>query len=94
MDYKARTWWVAQDQNTRGEEGATVSNSWPDGYRHTMSQRAHETWNASHYPGTRLLCIECDTPTGRCEDDALVGEEGPLCESCWLRKEAKRNERP
>jgi hypothetical protein len=65
-------------------------NTWPGGKRHAMSQSEHERWNASHYPGTRQLCTECDAPTGRCEDDSLfVDERGPLCEECFeaLRKD-------
>ena len=34
----------------------------------------HECWNASHYPGTRQLCCECEEPTGRCEEDSLFVE--------------------
>lgn len=59
-------------------------NTWPSGKRHAMSQSKHERWNASHYPGTRQMCTECDAPTGRCEDDSLfVDEIGPLCEECF-----------
>ena len=59
-------------------------NTWPSGRRHAMSQSEHEKWNASHYPGTRQMCTECDAPTGRCEDDSLfVDETGPLCEECF-----------
>lgn len=46
-------------------------NTWPGGYRHAMSQDAHERWNAAHYPGARQLCVRCDEPTGRCEEDAM-----------------------
>jgi len=66
-----------------------VMNTWPNGYRHTMSQSDHEAWNANHYPGTLQLCVECEEPTGRCEDDSLYadddGDIGPLCEKCWQR---------
>lgn len=48
-----------------------------------LSQEVHEAINAQHYPGTRQLCVECDAPTGRCEDDSLDGEHGPLCELCY-----------
>ena len=62
-------------------------NEWPGGKRHAMYQSEHEAWNASHYPGTRQLCSECETPTDRCEDDSLYSDEdcqvGPLCEDCW-----------
>ena len=59
-------------------------NTWPGNKRHAMHQNAHKYWNASHYPGTRQLCMQCDEPTGRCEEDSLTIEEsGPLCESCF-----------
>ena len=64
-------------------------NSWPGGRRHAMHQDEHEAWNARHYPGTRQLCIKCDEPTGRCEDDSLYdqNDEGPLCEECYHKSE-------
>ena len=56
----------------------------------------HERINAREYPGTRQICIECDDPTGRCEDDSLEIEvenyqwghirtywHGPLCPACY-----------
>jgi hypothetical protein len=60
-------------------------NTWPNGYRHAMDQDEHERWNATHYPGTRQLCCECDQPTERCEDDSIYTEagDGPLCQECW-----------
>ena len=68
------------------------SNTWPGSYRHAMTQRHHEQWNASNYPGTRQLCSACDAPTGRCEDDSLYAEadddwEFPLCEECYKEQE-------
>ena len=65
------------------------SNTWPGGYRHAMEQSAHEAWNASSYPGTRQLCVECDGETGRCEEDAIHTEEGhgPLCLQCYRKTE-------
>ncbi len=54
-------------------------NSWPGGRRHAMDQGQHEEWNAQHYPGTRQLCLTCNEPTGRCEEDSLDG----LCEQCY-----------
>lgn len=58
-------------------------NTWPKGYRHSMSQSKHERWNASNYPGTRQLCCDCEQPTGRCEEDAIYFDDhGPLCEDC------------
>jgi len=62
----------------------------PEIPRHVMTQCQHMVRNATHYPGTRQLCAECDEPTGRCEDDSLYtdDEEGPFCEECWGIKEA------
>lgn len=61
-----------------------------------MDQSQHEAWNAKHYPGTRQLCSECDSPTGRCEEDSMyLGEDrerGPLCEECYTK--AKQMEEP
>lgn len=49
-----------------------------------LTQDQHEAINARQYPGTRQLCVECDSPTGRCEDDSMfVGPLGPLCEECF-----------
>lgn len=52
-----------------------------------MFQSEHSAWNAQNYPGTRQMCIKCDEPTGRCEDDTLCTEDGfgPLCEECWRK---------
>jgi len=65
-------------------------NTWPGGIRHAMHQSDHERWNASHYPGTRQLCVECDDPTGRCEDDSIYADDdreiGPLCVECWRKR--------
>lgn len=65
-----------------------MPNTWPKGYRHALSQSEHEAWNSRHYPGTRQLCVLCEQPTGRCEDDSLYGDDevGPLCEECWHAK--------
>ena len=60
-----------------------MTNTWPNGPRRALSQSDHSAWNATHYPGTRQLCVHCDEPTGRCEDDAIyVGDVGPLCAEC------------
>jgi len=60
-----------------------MSNTWPGGRRHAMTPNEHERWNAKHYPGTRQLCVFCDQPTGRCEEDSMfVGDDGPMCEEC------------
>ena len=30
-------------------------------------------------------CVECDQPTGRCEDDTITFDgDGPFCEDCYL----------
>ena len=47
----------------------------------------HNAINVREYPGTRQMCVVCDTPTGRCEEDAWHddiddGEGGPYCERC------------
>lgn len=49
------------------------------------TQTEHEKINARDYPGTRQLCIACDAPTERCEEDAIYTEDGqgPLCEHCY-----------
>lgn len=60
-----------------------MSNTWPGGHRHAMDQSAHEAWNARNDPGTRQLCVECESETGRCEEDSIyVGDCGPLCAKC------------
>jgi hypothetical protein len=68
--------------HTVRQEGGRV-NTWPGGIRHAMSQDAHEQWNAKTYPGTRQLCSHCDEPTGRCNEDTLLTDDGPLCEDCY-----------
>lgn len=51
-----------------------------------LDQDTHRSINSSNYPGTRQLCIVCDDPTGRCEDDAIEYEgHSPLCENCYER---------
>lgn len=58
-------------------------NKWPDDTRRAMTQAEHAHWNASNYPGTRQLCVNCDGVTGRCEEDSIYYEgHGPLCEEC------------
>ncbi|MEI6258521.1 MAG: hypothetical protein WCR46_01275 [Deltaproteobacteria bacterium] len=53
-----------------------------------MDQDEHESWNAENYPGTLQLCIDCDEPTGRCEEDGIYIDDedgyGPLCEECYI----------
>ena len=60
-------------------------NTWPNGYRHAMSQDDHEQWNATHFHGTRQLCCRCEEFTGCCEDDSIYtfAGEGPMCLACW-----------
>ena len=58
-------------------------NTWPDGYRHAMTQDEHRDWNANNYPGTLQLCSNCDEPTGQCEEDSIWSKDGePLCRDC------------
>jgi len=59
---------------------------WWEGKSH--DQCTHKRINASHYPGTRQICFECDEPTGNCEEDSSYLEDGtgPLCEDCYLKK--------
>ena len=53
-----------------------------------LDQTTHEAINAVHYPGTRQLCIDCDQPTGRCEEDSIFhGGLGPLCFECYAEME-------
>ena len=70
-------------------------NTWPGGHRHAMYQSEHEKWNAHNYPGTRQLCVECDQPTGRCEDDSLFTDNGngPFCPECWSDKEEEMKQK-
>ena len=48
-------------------------------------QDEHERINAREYPGTRQLCVRCEQPTERCEEDAIHTEDGdgPFCVECW-----------
>ena len=56
-----------------------------------MSQCEHNRINSGEYPGTRQLCVVCNEPTGRCEEDSIFLEPtygnqapvGPLCECCF-----------
>ena len=51
---------------------------------HTYAWHLHH--NATHYPGTRQMCIECDEPTERCEEDSFdVDGHGPLCRECYYK---------
>ncbi len=63
-----------------------MTNTWPGGVRHAMTQSKHEAWNATNYPGTLEMCSVCDDPTGRCEDDSINCDDcgaGPFCPDCW-----------
>lgn len=65
-------------------------NSWPNGYRHAMTQSEHASWNASHDPGTRQICDRCNKPTGRCEEDTFWNDLGEhLCDECLREQEGK-----
>jgi len=60
-----------------------TENTWPNGQRRAMTQCEHESWNANKYPGTLEICINCDEPTGRCEEDNVVDDDGnPYCDDC------------
>ena len=53
-----------------------------------LSQNEHRLYNSTHYPGTRQLCVCCDQPTDRCEEDGIYIENGdqyigPLCMQCY-----------
>ena len=62
-----------------------IMNTWPNGYRHAMTQSDHENWNADNYPGTREICCKCDEPTGNCEEDNILGDDGePYCHGCAI----------
>lgn len=59
-------------------------NTWPNGIRKALSQDEHEKWNSYNYPDTKQLCCDCESPTGRCEDDSIfIDDLGPLCEECF-----------
>lgn len=62
-----------------------MCNTWPGGVRQAISPSEHESWNSSHYPGTRQLCCKCEEATGRCEEDSIYLEDGagPFCEECY-----------
>lgn len=71
-----------------------MSKEWWRGKVH--DQCTHERINAQHYPGTRQLCMRCDQPTGRCEDDSIYTEDGdgPICEECYEAAAAAAEEEP
>ena len=52
------------------------------------SQYEHNAINAREYPGTRELCVVCDTPTGhagRGDGSLYCGGcgRGPFCDACY-----------
>ena len=66
------------------------------------SQTEHNKINAREYPGTRQLCIECDEPTERCENDSLWSWQmmemggysyGPLCTECYNKLQSLEGDR-
>ena len=71
-----------------------MSNTWPGGKRHAMTQDEHERWNARNYPGTLQLCCVCDHPTWRCEEDAIYIEpivpNGSCCGPSVMRRVLQR----
>lgn len=54
------------------------------------TQAEHKAVNANEFPGTRQLCVRCNQPTDRCEEDSIYldmafedqGDLDPLCEGC------------
>ena len=58
------------------------------------TQAEHESINRVCYPGTRQICVLCDEPTGRCEEDSiyLEDETGPLCPVCYHESEEYKRE--
>ena len=59
-------------------------NTWPGDRRRALTQKEHEAWNSYNYPGTLQLCCNCGEPTERCEEDAILDDNGePLCEDCY-----------
>jgi hypothetical protein len=60
-------------------------NSWPNGIRRAMTQSEHKSWNDSNYPGTLEICCKCDDPTGNCEEDNILDDDGdPYCSDCAI----------
>ena len=60
-----------------------MMNTWPNNQRRAMTQSEHEIWNDSNYPGTLEICVKCDEPTGNCEEDNILDDDGdPLCQDC------------
>ena len=58
-------------------------NTWPNNQKRAMTQSEHEAWNADNYPGTLEICIKCDCPTGNCEEDNILDDDGdPHCYAC------------
>jgi hypothetical protein len=83
-DYNSPEW---RDEMIQ-DQGLADTNTWPGGTRHALDQGDHEAWNATHYPGTRQICVECDEPTTFCEEDGLWLDDGtgPFCSPCYDKK--------
>lgn len=64
-------------------------NTWPSGHRRALHQHEHEKWNSYNYPGTRQLCCLCNSETGRCEEDSIDTDDGPICEECYAKSKEK-----
>ena len=62
--------------------------------RRAITQAEHRRINAQEYPGTRQLCVVCQQPTERCEEDAIYSDDGhgPLCEDCAAQPETSGGE--
>ena len=60
-------------------------NKWPNGLRKAMTQSEHNAWNDSNYPGTLEICFKCDEPTGNCEEDNILDDDGDAyCHDCAI----------
>lgn len=69
---------------TTGETRMKERYDYSSGTRRALSQSEHEAWNIDNFPGTRQLCVTCDAPTGRCEEDSMyLADFGPLCVDCY-----------
>jgi hypothetical protein len=60
-----------------------MMNTWTNMQRRAMTQSEHEEWNSTNYPGTLEICVKCNEPTGNCEEDNILDDDGePHCHDC------------
>jgi len=61
-----------------------------------LLQIEHAAINAIEYPGTRQICVVCEQPTERCEEDAIYTDagHGPLCLDCYHKTDEYMTEMP